>query len=72
MDITDKQRKCIERLRKRHGDDELLRSAKRGKWSDHDFDLDNLSKEEAQRIITTAPHGVIYRVRAPISFVQSL
>ena len=50
----------------------LLRRAKVGKWSEHEFDLDNLTKDEAQRIITTAPSKPIYGIHAPTSMVQSL
>ena len=67
-----KQKAAVERLRKRCGDDMLLRRAKVGKWSEHEFDLDNLTKDEAQRIITTAPSKPIYGIHAPISVVQSL
>ena len=70
--ITTKQKACIDRLRKRHGDNVLLHYAKRGKWLEHEFNLDNLTKEEAQRIITTAPPKVIHGIYAPISYVQSL
>ena len=69
---TEKQKAAVERLRKRCGDDMLLRRAKVGKWSEHEFDLDNLTKDEAQRIITTAPSKPIYGIHAPISMVQSL
>ncbi len=69
---TEKQKAAVERLRKRCGDDMLLRRAKVGKWSEHEFDLDNLTKDEAQRIITTAPHRPIVGIRASIGYVQSL
>ena len=70
--ITEKQKQCIEHLRKRYGDNLLLHYAKRGKWSEHNFNLDVLTKEEAQRIIKTAPPKVIHGIYAPISYVQSL
>lgn len=62
---TEKQKAAVERLRKRCGDDMLLHRAKVGKWSEHEFDLDNLTKDEAQRIITTAPSKPIYGIHAP-------
>ena len=71
--ITEKQRRCVERLRAIYGDETLLHYAKRGKkWSNHEFDLDNLSKDEAQVIIMSAPPKPISGVHAPISVVQSL
>ena len=53
-EATNKQRQCIENLRNLHGDDTLLQYVKRGKWAKYNFDLDNLSKVEAQRIISVA------------------
>ena len=53
-EATNKQRQCIEHLRNLHGDDTLLQYAKRGKWVKYNFDFDNLSKVEAQRIINIA------------------
>ncbi len=71
--MTEKQQRCIERLREVHGDEALLQYAKRGKrWTNHEFDLDNLSKDEAQVIIMSAPPKPISGVHAPISMVQSL
>ena len=71
--MTEKQQRCIERLRGICGDEALLQYAKRGKkWANHEFDLDNLSKDEAQFIIMSAPPKPISGVHAPISVVQSL
>ena len=71
--MTEKQQRCIERLREVYGDEALLQYAKHGKrWENHEFDLDNLSKDEAQVIIMSAPPKPISGVHAPISVVQSL
>lgn len=72
LECTLKQQRCVERLREKYGDETLLRRAKVGKWSEHEFDLDKLTKDEAQRIITTAPRKPITGIHAPISMVQSL
>ncbi len=71
--MTGKQQRCIKHLREIYGDKALLQYAKRGKrWANHEFDLDNLSKDEAQVIIMSAPPKPISKVHAPISVVQSL
>ncbi len=71
--MTEKQQRYIERLRDVYGDKALLQYAKRGKrWANHEFDFDNLSKDEAQVIIMSAPPKPISGVHAPISVVQSL
>lgn len=71
-EMTAKQQQVIERLRNKWGDEILLRYVQTGKYKNYCFDLDNLSKEEAQVIITKAPHEPIKGVHAPISLVQSL
>lgn len=71
--ITQKQQHCIELLREKYGDKTLLKYAKRRKkWANHEFDLNNLSKDEAQVIIMSAPPKPISKVHTPISVVQSL
>ena len=70
--MTMKQQKAIKRLRNKWGDETLLRYAKTGKYKDYCFDFDNLSKEEAQVVITKAPHEPIKGIYAPISYVQSI
>lgn len=71
-EMTVKQQKVIERLRSKWGDETLLRYAQTGKYKNYCFVLDNLSKEEAQVIITKAPYEPIKGIHAPISLVQSL
>ena len=60
--MTAKQKMAVDRIRERVGDSTLLDFVCRGKWENHVFDFENLSKEEAQHIIICAPHKPILGV----------